>query len=100
MKLIKGFFFLALAASVVSSSFAAAETALPLIRVPKTEEAMQATKATTARDAANSPVKPVTRQTKSKQVKPSAHKTTAKQTKGTSPKKHNTKAPRQAHTAK
>lgn len=80
MKLTKTLFALALAASFASGSFAASETTPPLVRVPKTEAAMQATKATTAKDAANNPAKPAT------------HKAKAKQVKGAPAKKHKAKA--------
>jgi hypothetical protein len=91
MKLINALASLALAASFASASFAASETTL--IKVPKTEAAMQATRATTARDAANNPAKPAAHKTKSRQAKPAAHQTKAKQVKGMPATKHKTKAP-------
>ena len=82
MKSIKTLVALALATSFASCSLAASETTLPLVKVPKTEAAMQATRATTAKDAASNP------------ARPSAHKTKAKQLKGAPVKKQKTKAPR------
>ena len=79
MKLTKTLFALALAASFASA--VATETTLPLIKVPKTEAAMQATRATTARDAANPP------------AKSSANKTKAKQGKGAPAKQRKAKVP-------
>ena len=95
MKSINTFLALALAASFASA--AESETTPPLVRVPKTEAAMQATRATTAKDAANNPVKSPTH----KAVKPAAHnaaKTSthqpkAKQGKAAPAKKHPAKAP-------
>ena len=78
MKSIKVLFALALAASFASA--AAAETTLPLIKVPKTEAAMQATRAMTARDAANNV------------AKPAAHKAKTKAGKGASAKQRKVKA--------
>lgn len=72
MKSTKPLFALAFAASLASVSFAASETSPPLVRVPKTEAAMQATQATIAKDAASNSVKSPTR----KAAKPAAHKTT------------------------
>lgn len=72
MKSTKPLFALAFAASLASASFAASETSPPLVRVPKTEAAMQATQATIAKDAASNSVKSPTR----KAAKPAAHKTT------------------------
>ena len=70
MKSTKPLFALAFAASLASASFAASETSPPLVRVPKTEAAMQATQATIAKDAASNSVKSPTR----KAAKPAAHK--------------------------
>lgn len=112
MKSIKVLLALALAAGFASASFAASETAPALIKVPKTEEAMQATRATTARDTTNGLVAPAGHKTKSKETKsaapktkskqgkPSAHKAKAEQGKESAAKKHSTKAPRRAHAAK
>ena len=100
MKSIKTLLALALAASFASGSFAASEPATPLIKVPKTEEAMQATRAITARDTANDLVKPAGHKTKSGHAKSTSHKTKAGQTKGSAAKKHTTKAPHRAHGAK
>ena len=72
MKSTKPLFALAFAASLASASFAASETSPPLVRVPKTEAAMQATQATIAKDAASNSVKSPTR----KAAKPAANKTT------------------------
>ena len=80
MKSIKTFFALALAASFASASFAASEATPPLIKVPKNEAAMQATRATIAKDAANNPVKSsshkAVKSPTRKAAKPAAHKTT------------------------
>ncbi|MBS1229577.1 MAG: hypothetical protein H6R17_2854 [Proteobacteria bacterium] len=97
MKSIKTFLALVLAASFASASFAASETTPPLIKVPKNEAAMEATRATIAKDAANNPVKPAAH----KAVKPAAHKAAksathkpkAKQGKAAPAKKHKAKAP-------
>ena len=66
MKSIKVLLVLALAASFASGSFAAAESPAQLIKVPKNEAAMEATRATIARDAANAPAKPAAHKTKAK----------------------------------
>jgi len=97
MKSIKTFFALVLAASFASASLAAPETTPLLIKVPKNEAAMQATRATIAKDAANNPVKSSSR----KVMKPAAHnaakhathKPKAKQGKAAPAKKHKAKAP-------
>jgi len=89
MKSIRTFFALALAASFASASFAASEATPPLIKVPKNEAAMQATRATIAKDAANNPVKPAAH----KAAKPATHKPKAKQGKVAPAKKHKAKTP-------
>ena len=89
MKSIRTFFALALAASFASASFAASEATPPLIKVPKNEAAMQATRATIAKDAANNPVKPAAH----KAAKPATHKPKAKQGKAAPAKKHKAKTP-------
>ena len=86
MKSIKVLLVLALAASFASGSFAAAESPAQLIKVPKNEAAMEATRATIARDAANPP------------VKPAGHK--AKPGKAASANKHSAKQGKAAPTAK
>ena len=105
MKSIKTFLALALATSFAAGAFAASETTPPLIKVPKTEAAMQATRATTAKDAANNPVKssshkavksPTHKAAKpaaNKAVESATHKPKAKQGKAAPAKKHPAKAP-------
>ena len=89
MKSTKPLFALAFAASLASASFAASEATPPLIKVPKNEAAMQATRATIAKDAANNPVKPAAH----KAAKPATHKPKAKQGKVAPAKKHKAKTP-------
>ena len=89
MKSIRLFLALVLAASFASASFAASETTPPLIKVPKNEAAMQATRATIAKDAANNPAKPAAHNA----AKPATHKPKAKQGKAAPAKKHKAKAP-------
>ena len=97
MKSIKSLFALVFAASLASASFAASETTAPLIKVPKTEAAMQATRATTARDAANNPVKPAAnkagKNATHKAAKPASHQPKSKQVKAAPAKAHKAKAP-------
>lgn len=105
MKSTKAFLALALAASFASGSFAASEATPPLIKVPKNEAAMEATRATIARDAANNPVKPAVHKTKTKQGKAvPANKHQAKQGKAAPTNKHQAKpakaAPANKHQAK
>jgi hypothetical protein len=78
MKSIKALLVLALAASFSSGSFAAAEPPAQLIKVPKNEAAMEATRATIARDAANAPAKPAVHKAKPGKAA-SANKRSAKQ---------------------
>ena len=113
MKSIKALLVLAFAASFASGSCAAEEPAAPLIKVPKNEAAMQATRATTARDAANNPAKPAAHKagkpsthkaakpdtpktgkpSTHKTGKPDTHKAKAKPGKAVPAKKHQAKAP-------
>ena len=97
MKSIKAL--LVLAASFSFGSFAATEPAAQLIKVPKNEAAMEATRATIARDAANNPATPAAH--KAKQGKAaSANKHSAKPGKAASANKHQTKPGKAAPAAK
>ena len=87
MKSIKALLVLALAASLSSGSFAAAEPPAQLIKVPKNEAAMEATRATIARDAANSPATPAAHKAKPGKAA-SATKHPAKPGKAASANKH------------
>ena len=105
MKSIKAFLILAFAASFASGSLAAAEPPTQLIKVPKNEAAMEATRATIARDAANPPVKPAAHKTKTKSGKAaSTNKVPPKPGKAASSKPHQAKpaktAPANKHPGK
>lgn len=105
MKSIKTLLALALAAGIASGPLAAAEPPTQLIKVPKNEAAMEATRATIARDAANPPVKPAAHKSKAKQGKAaSANKPHAKAGKAASSQQRQAKpgkaAPANKHPAK
>lgn len=99
MKSIKALLVLALAASFSSGSFAAAEPPAQLIKVPKNEAAMEATRATIARDAAHSPVTPSAHKAKPGKTA-SASKHSAKPGKAASANKHPAKQGKAAPAAK
>ena len=92
MKSIRTLLALAVAAGIASGPLAAAEPPTQLIKVPKNEAAMEATRATIAKDAANPPVMPAAHKTKAKQGKAaSANKPHAKPGKAASANKPHAK---------